>query len=220
MYPTVIGEVETIHKINEGYSIARFGDGELGVSTGRGYTRESYKPALSAELTYILSTPNDCLIGIPTMDKRGNKYENWKRHKQRYSQLIPHNRTYYSSLISRPDCGEWMQTEEYARLLQSLWLDKGRITVVASEPGRNKLVKIIESTNSITYIECPWRDAYSEIERLEAAILAAGNPIAILSHGVSATCLAYRLSPHLQAIDMGSVGGFLAKMLNSQQVAA
>jgi hypothetical protein len=212
-YPEVHGEFETLKKIRKGFSIARFGDGEIGVSTGNGYTREPKNGKLSAELKNILHTFTDkLLIGIPTMDPKGCKYKNWSRHIDRYSKLIPPGREYYSALISRPDCGPWLRTIEYAQAVQSIWLGKS-VTFVGSEIGRNKMQVIIEKTEEVTPIECLWYNAYSEIDDLEKKVLDAGNDLAILSCGVTATCLAGRLAPHVQAVDIGSIGGFLAKML-------
>tara|TARA_R110000803_G_scaffold166755_4_gene230035 strand:- start:1397 stop:2164 length:768 start_codon:yes stop_codon:yes gene_type:complete len=215
-YPPVKGEVETLLKIRKGNSIARFGDGEMGVSEGSGYTREDQNQLLSEELKRVLHSKLDnLLIGIPTMDPKGTKIKNWIRHCVRYSQLIPKNKQYWSSLISRPDCGAWMLNREYAQEMQKIWLDRGKVTVVCSEGQRNKLLQVIQYTNEVDLVDAPWRNAYQEIDRLQREVLEAGNDLAILSHGVSATCLAHRLAKgkQVQGVDIGSIGGFLAKML-------
>lgn len=215
-YPVVAGEMETLRKIRKGFSISRIGDGEVGVLRGKGYTREDANKKLTAELWRVLREPKENhIVGIPTMDPKGCKYKNWARHIESYSQIFP-KRTYYSSLISRPDCGKWMQTKEYAQELQRLWLMEKRVTVVGSEPGRNKLVKAIELTTPVDFVECPWHGAYSEIDRMEREAVSAGNNVVLLSHGVSATVLAWRLCDRVQAIDIGSIGGFLCTMLQNQ----
>lgn len=215
-YPIVHGEYETLAKIKEGYSLARYGDGEIGVMCGSGYCREPQNSALSKELRYIMDTPSECLIGIPTMDEKGSRYWNWKRHLDRYTKLIPHNREYYSSFISRPDCGDWMLTREYAEAVQSIWLGK-KVCFIGSEPGRNKLAKAIEMTQEIVFIEAPFREAYSQIDSLENSALKSGCDMVIISAGVTATCLAYRLAPKIQAVDLGSIGGFMVKMLGLEK---
>jgi len=189
------------------------------VMTGTGYTREKQNAALSAELRSIMDTPIDgLLIGIPTMDPKGCKYPNWSRHIERYSKLYPKNRDYYSSLISRPDCGKWMRTREYAEAVQKIWIGK-TVTFIGSELGRNKLEKVIRWTCEGTTIEAPWREAYHEIDNLERQAMEATDDIVILSHGVSATCLAARLAKNgKHAVDLGSIGGFLATMLSGQHL--
>lgn len=212
-YPKVHGEYQTLSKLYQGYSISRIGDGEIGVLCGKGYTREQYNKAMTAEMNHLLHNPiKNLLIGIPTMDPKGCRYWNWKRHIDRYTKLFPADREYYSALISRPDCGEWMQTIQYAKAVQKLWLGK-RAVFVGSEIGRNKMLKAMELTQEVKAIECNFRGAYSQIDELEQRVLDSGSEIAILSHGASATCLAARLSPNMQAIDLGSIGGFLIKML-------
>lgn len=215
-YPPVKGEMETLRKIRKGFSIARFGDGEVGVSEGCGYTREDKNALLSMELREVLDRPlPNLIIGIPTMDPKGTKIKNWIRHCTRYAKTFPKNRQYWSAFISRPDCGEWMLNRDYALEVQKIWLGRGKVTLICSEGDRNKLYQVIKTTNEVDLIECPWRGAYKVINELEQAALDAGNDLVILSHGVSATVLAYRLAKtkQVQAVDIGSIGGFLAKML-------
>lgn len=192
---------------------------EVGVLDGKGYVREPENEALTRELNQVLQFhQSNLLIGIPTMDPKGSRYGDgktwgWARHKERYAKLWPPGREYYSALISRPDCGDWMLTHDYAKAVQKLWLGK-TVTLIGSEPDRNKMRKAIELTQEVNFIECPFKGAYSVIDELEEKALQANNDITILCHGVSATCLAARLNRKgLQAIDLGSIGGFLHKML-------
>ena len=84
-YPAVVGEFDTVRAIVAGASIARFGDGELKILDGHGYSREAPNKRLTAELRSIIDKPNPgCLIGIPTMDPAGTKYHNWMRHEARF----------------------------------------------------------------------------------------------------------------------------------------
>lgn len=214
MYPPVAGEFETITEIIGGKSISRFGDGEVKVLDGKGYTRElEPNAALTAEMRAIASSPaKGNLIGIPTMDPRGTKYENWKRHKSRFLKYfnkasgIP----YFSALITRPDCGTWLETRAYYEHVIRIWRDKGLVAVV-SEPD-SKLLKHVRSTHRVVHVECPMYNAYSTIDRLEREVVAAKPDIALLSVGVTATCLANRLCTRgIQAVDLGSIGGFLLR---------
>lgn len=218
------GELATLARIREGYSLSRIGDGELKVMDGHGYSREPENPKLSKEIRLVASKPSQrCLVGIPTMDPKGSKYRTisedgtpvgWFRHKERFCKFLSPDVEYYSALITRPDCGEWMLTVEYAKEIQSIWLGK-RVAVIGS--ADNKIHKAVEMTQPAIHIECPYREAYREIDNLEAAALAVDVDIVLICAGVTATCLANRLSPRVQAVDLGSVGGFMCKMLGAEK---
>jgi hypothetical protein len=76
IYPAVAGEFETIDKVLAGYSLSRYGDGELKVLYGAGYSREPKNKRLTEELRASFLTPHErCLVGIPTMDPAGPKYQ-------------------------------------------------------------------------------------------------------------------------------------------------
>lgn len=230
-YPAVVGEFETIKKIKKGFSISRLGDGEWGVMKGGSTSRQEYSDALAKEMRNILIKPNPkCLVGIPTMDPKGSKYSNiepsngkvvgWARHKPVYCQYLSPHGTYYSAFISRPDCGEWMMTLEYAELVASMWLGK-RVAVIG--PAGTKILRAIQFTNiDVGYIECKVVQAYEYIKDYERAALASvserGTDLIVISGGMMATCLANRLSPHVQAIDIGSIGGFLVSAFMNGEV--
>lgn len=211
-YPNVIGEFDTISKLKEGASIARYGDGEFGVMRNQGYTRNKFDPRLSKELRVVMERCDTALIGIPTMDPRGDKFQNWCRHIEDYANRIPPHREYYSALISRPDCASWLRTREYAELVQSIWLDRD-VLIIGPEKGRNKLQKAVELTQEAKFIECPLYQAYDYIDDYEKQALKSGADLVLLSCGVTGTCLAARLSKKgLQTIDIGSIGGFLCSV--------
>lgn len=226
-YPRVHNEFETLAKIREGYSIARVGDGELKIASGKGYRRQEAKEKLSKEMRHIMfgSKSEHCLIGIPTMDPAGAKYRvrthndgdeyhGWYRHKARFMEYLSPEIEYWSAFITRPDSAQWINTLEYARLFQSLWVGR-RVAVIGSSPeGReNKVLRAVRFTQEAQFIECPYSGAYGVIDDLYDAALASKADLILISAGVTATCLAHRLSKKVQALDVGSIGGFLCKML-------
>lgn len=214
-YPKVYGEFETVAKIAKGFSIARFGDGELKVLDGKGYTRERVAvPALTAELRQIVRAPHPrCLIGIPTMDPAGTKYDNWIRHTDRFCKYFNagDGNVYYSSLMTRPDCGAWLETHDYYLRVVKIWEQKKRICVV-SEPDSKLLSHVRLSHRDVTHVHCPMYEAYAHIDRMQNEVVMARPEIALLSVGVTATCLAHRLTTNgIHAVDLGSIGGFLLR---------
>jgi hypothetical protein len=211
-YPKVIGEFDTVRKLKEGFSIARYGDGEFKMADGEGYRREKANRGITRELMSILHQPKgECLVGIPTMDRAGAKYENWERHKKRFTRMVSKSVQYYSSFITRPDSAPWINTVEFAELMQSLW--SGKKVAVVCEPA-NSILKVVKlSARKIVHIQCPSYSAYASIGNFMDSILQSRPEIALLSVGPTATCLAHRLSHKVQAIDIGSSGGFLFKLL-------
>jgi len=233
-YPQVTGEFETVEELLRGKSLARFGDGELKLMDGQGYFREPKNEKLGAELLEVLQRPAaNCLVGIPTMDFNGPKYENWIRHRDRFAKLLaqgpsveskalssesdlgPQSSTlnaYYSAFITRPDSAPWINCLEYARLVEQLWKDK-RAAVLSERD--NSILKVVRlSAKKLKHVECPHREAYAEIDALERALVRAKPEIALLSCGPTATCLANRMASRgIQAVDIGSAGGFLLKLL-------
>jgi hypothetical protein len=215
MYPRVRGEIATVERLIKGMSIARFGDGELKILDGRGYSREPTNARLTEEMLELVADPApDCLIGIPTMDPAGPKYTNWLRHRPRFCRYFSEDdgRRYYSAFITRPDsAADPLESREYVGLLSSLWAGRSGV-VVMSEPTSKLLACVRATAAEVTHIECPSRGAYSVIRELEAAIVAVRPSIALLSCGPTATCLANRLARRgVQAVDLGSVGGLLLR---------
>lgn len=212
-YPTVIGEFATVEALLGGKSLARFGDGELKLMHVKGYFREPASEKLAAELRATLQQPHaNCLVGIPTWDPAGPKYDNWLRHRDRFAKLLNPELQYYSAFITRPDSAPWVNTMDFARLIERLWCAK-RVAVLSERD--NSLLKVVRlSAKRLKHIECPHREAYAEIDRFETAIVKARPDIALLSCGPTATCLANRLAGRgVQAVDLGSAGGYLLKLL-------
>lgn len=220
-YPSVRDEFETIAKIKKGFSIARLGDGEFSVMDGGSTSRQNHSEGLAREMLRIVNKPNQhCLVGIPTMNPKGSKYKTiepsngkpvgWHRHKERYCRFLSPKVNYYSAFISRPDCGEWMMNVEYAKLVQSMWLNR-KVLVIG--PADTKILLAVKLTQDAEYIECLKTQAYQQIDELERKALESDADLVLISAGMLATCLAHRLSPHKQAIDIGSIGGFLLTAL-------
>lgn len=212
-YPPVAGEFETLGAVLSGKSLARFGDGELKLMHGQGYFREPPSMALGGELLRVLRRPDpNCIVGIPTMDPNGPKYENWIRHANRFAGVLRPGMKYYSAFVTRPDSAPWIDVCDFARTFEALW--RGKVTTVVSEPGNKILTAVRMSCRKLKRVTCPSNLAYSEIDRLEEESIKTKNEIVLISCGPTATCLANRLAARgLHAVDVGSAGGYLVKLL-------
>lgn len=215
-YPKVRDEFETLKKLQEGFSIARFGDGELKLATGKGYIRENPNRHMAHELNEILTKPHPrCLVGIWPLDPKSPKFRSMMRHRERFKTVLSPGVKYYSSLISRPDSAPWIRTREYALEFQKLWLGKNVAIVSEDRSGALRALGYeVGVTHQYTHIGCKRHGAYSEIDEIEECVVAVRPDIAILACGPTATCLANRLSKRgIQAIDFGSAGAFISKLL-------
>jgi hypothetical protein len=212
-YPRVHDEWATLKKLQQGYSIARFGDGEFKMATGKGYGREPANRRMARELNQIATSPHPkCLVGIWTYNKSGPKYASMSRHRERFKTILSPDVDYYSSLISRPDSAPWIRTIEYALEFQKLWAGKNVSLLCEHFAGAERA--IARAAGSYSHIPCPHTQAYAHIDEFENTITLLKPDIAILSCGPTATCLANRLARRgIQAIDFGSGGSFIAKLL-------
>jgi hypothetical protein len=209
----VADEFQTMSVVAAGKSLARFGDGELKMMFGQSYVREQASLAIATELFNVMNKPApELIVGIPTMNPLGPKYENWLRHVERFEYVIQREGPWYSAFVTRPDSAPWIETQAYLRLVSSIWKD--RHAVLLAEPT-SKLARILRLTSlDLQHIYCPRSGSYAKIDAFEAMIVAAQPEIAVLSCGVTATCLANRLALRgVHAIDFGSVGGMLARLV-------
>lgn len=216
-YPSnVAGEFETLRALSKGRSLARFGDGELKLMFGSSYAREPANTRLATELFNTLNyPPSGLLVGIPTMDPRGPKFDNWTRHRERFERCVHGNFPYYSAFVTRPDSAPWIETQEYLALVLRLW--EGKRAMLLSEPT-SKLVGVLErSAGTLIHREVPSRECYAQIADLEALVLKTEPDVVVMSIGPTATCLAGRLAGHrVQALDLGSIGGMLARLMEAR----
>jgi hypothetical protein len=210
-YPKVRDEWVTLKKLQQGFSIARFGDGELKMMTGKEYIREPANRKMAKELTEVMTSPHKkCIVGIWPLNKQSPKYASMSKHRERFKQALSPDVEYYSSLISRPDSAPWIRTPEYALEFQKLWTGKRIFLVAEAEGGAQRLF----ANEDVAHFRCPRHGAYAKIDAMESDAVGLEPDIAILACGPTATCLANRLSRRgIHAIDFGSGGSFLAKLL-------
>lgn len=212
-YPKVLSELKTLQKLQEGFSIARFGDGELKMATGSEYIRERANRRMARELNEILTSPHEkCLVGIWPYNPKSPKFESMLRHRERFKTVLSSKVKYVSSLISRPDSAPWIRTLEYALEFQKLW-DGKRVALLCERA--NGALRATRSASFLDHVECPRHNAYEHIDWFERTLLRNMPDIVIMACGPTATCLANRFSKlGVQAIDFGSAGSFIAKLLD------
>jgi Glycosyltransferase GT-D fold len=113
IYPDVLSEVDTVKRILDGASIARFGDGEFKLVRGADCVSQFFDRNLQAELKAILRDPDPrCLVGIPNINGATPKADFWAGYRYTAALLKPGHQ-WASSFIARPDSAPWIDTWEY-----------------------------------------------------------------------------------------------------------
>ncbi len=190
-------EVFTLSRILKGKSLSRFGDGELLLCHGEDARFQEHNDKLATELKRILRGDTPCLVGVP--HAHGYRPEYWGpflyNHRAYFDMRLP----YVSAFISRRD-------EAPAVQLSTIWKD--RDVVLVAGPGSLK-PSHMRTANSVDLVMCPPKNAWDEIDRLEAGI-PDDTDLAILCCGATATVLADRLCRKgIQAVDLGFAGKFM-----------
>lgn len=224
-WPHCLTEAETLAKMNEGMSIARLGDGEIGIAFGGGTSTHVANPALAKELNEILWNPaENCIPAIPTMDPKSPKYGNWSRSKVRYMTILDPDRTYGSAFVGQTASSPWIDTDEHIDNFKKLWRGKRIVGISTGKPsatnmriwkgtelemdelgGDVSLDKVLtrDAAEVITMI-CPELEAYNKIDEFEAKCVELQPDLVVMCAGPMATVLANRLAHRgIQAIDFG-----------------
>lgn len=209
-YPEVVDEWTTLRRVLAGASIARYGDGELKIMRGGNCVSQRFDTQLSNEMAKIIAAPRaNLLVGIPTIDSRNPKMENWKKLMPRFSPLLTRGATYHSSFITRPDNAPWLGTPDYFDAVETLWKDQ--IVTFVGNGQRSLTLEFLQKTGAkqVHWVPCSYRDSYAHIEHLQDEVMHAGNHRVLLCVGPTATCLASRLeSAGKHAVDLGHIGMF------------
>lgn len=205
-------EYATLRKLGEGFSIARFGDGEAKLMRGADAMRELRNPKLAAELVSVIQSPHErCLLGVLRDNPDSPKNEGLSRHAAELSRWMNPEVDYYSAHISRADHCPWIESKEYAELAHALW--RGKRAVVIAESLIVSTARAVSLTaREVVHVACPHRETYAVIDEIEQKAVDAKPDVVVMAAGPAATCLANRLSKRgIQALDFGRIGSLIVR---------
>jgi hypothetical protein len=208
----VVDEMSTLDMVLKGYSIARYGDGELKLADGGDCISQVHTIPLQKELRKILQNKNkNCIVGLPNYVESPKKWF-WDKvcTRQKYMNFLDYNTTYYSQFITRLDSAPWINTKTFWKKMNSLWDDKDVILVGGSDKALG-MQEYLKGAKSVSIVKGTRRDSYSEINRIEREILAMPQKTVLMCLGATATCLAARLAEkNKHAIDLGHITMFMS----------
>lgn len=216
----VLGIDETLdYVLKNGSSVARFGDGETDLISGRSIPYQDYDVELGAELRNILESQSNeqlvvCMPDVFSCLSRYNKFANdfWKEHLDKYHDLyeiIKWCKWYGSTFISRPyiDLEDKSYSARYFKHLKQLWNHRD-ILIVEGNTSRSGVGNdLFDNASSIERIICPSKNAYFFLEEIENAIRKySDDKLVIVMLGPCAKLVAYHLSlENRRIIDIGHI---------------
>lgn len=215
--------IETLNKLIEGYSISRYGDGELSLcykKRKKGIIYQNFDVELSEKLRNILkSNLEKHLVAIPSSftkidNLRKEEAYAWSKYyiqrKKILSKILDKKKIYYDSMISRFYIS-YSNKHENNILLEKfyeLFYNKN-IIIIEGEKTRFGLGNsLLKNTKNISRILLPARDAYNKYNDVfnfvKNEIIDKENLLILIALGPTATVLAYDLCKlGFQAIDIG-----------------
>ncbi len=224
---TVIDELRTLEKLQDGYSIARYGDGELDLAFGkRDAVFENQGADLAARLREVLvSGLEKLLIGVPNIfsaeakDRLCNPAF-WKKYEDNFLHHLEPGKIYYSAFITRPDnvahrpgqverrnrsAPEDVEPAYWDRL-KNLW--EGKAATIVHFDAKTMEHPLYQNASSRNFVPCEQRDAWGangeNYRLLLDSCLKAESEIILASVGPVATILAHDLCQEgRQCIDLG-----------------
>jgi len=216
----VIDNEESLNYILKHHcSVARFGDGEFDIMTGKSIPYQTYDESLSNELKKIVGTESNekLLVCMPDVFENLERYNEfcvnfWKQHLKAnmpvYKSLCKAP-WYGSTNLSRPymDLADKTVAGDYFDHLRSLWNDKDILIVEGSTSRSGVGNDLFSNARSIKRVIGPSRDAYSAITLIENEIRNYGkDKLVLLMLGPTAKVISYHLYKEgYWLIDMGHI---------------
>lgn len=222
----IYDEIETIKKIKEGYSIARFGDHELFMLTGDQNQFQDYDKEIQKYLVEMLEnndsiakTSTKLLIGIPPLCLKRDPniksegiqdyWNRWVRYRKMCEYMIYlKDDTYYSSFFTQLYAYDKDYVKRIVAEIVDLWNNKNIVLFLNSQVKdkcTETIDKLFQNAQSIKFEYVPSKNAFATHTDILNKIKSYDNRFIILiCCGVTATVIAYKATiDGYQVIDFG-----------------
>jgi len=214
---------ETLDKIiNEKMSVARYGDGEVGMMEGRGISFQKFSPDLQKRLKEVKTTEK-LLLCIPNVFSKEYhnrelltdiEYRFWRKNKMAHYyywvKYFKDNQLYGDAFISRFYLRYKDKTvvKNTVLKLKEIWKNRDVVFVEGEKSRLGYGNDLFSGAKSISRILCPAVDAfdkyYETIDYIKKNI--SKSTLIILALGPTATAMAFELSQmDYQALDLGHI---------------
>lgn len=216
---TILGIEESLTKIKEGKSIARFGDGELDIIIDKDLKFQEHNSKLAERLKGILADNQEfCLIGIPdvinkfenlTFESEAFWIDNMYKTRKTWLKYINDNMEYCTANLTRPYIRHKDRSEcgKYFSIIKEIWKDKDVVVCEGEQTGVGVGNDLLEGCKSVRRVLCPAEDAFNKYDEIINRLKQEPKDVLIiLALGPTATVLAYDLAKEgYQALDMGHI---------------
>ncbi len=218
------GEIAIDKIVNEGKSLARFGDGEFSAIAGR--VRHRFQTQVDEELKQRLlevlhSEEENLLIGIANNYGSLKAYNEQARREIRcymnpivrkeHLQLLEEEKVYYDAYVTRPyvmyaDNQTNAPVKRFENL-KRIWDKRDCIFVEGRYTGLGVGNDLFDNAASVKRIVGPAENAFSKYEQiLDCCLKQPKDSLFLLALGPTATVLAYDLCrAGYQAVDIGHI---------------
>lgn len=224
VYPKVASIEDTMSAIiDEGKSIARFGDGEFGLICGVDRAKyQTYNEKFGKRLEEVLHSNRDnMVIGIEDIYGDLSAYNEQgineiraylsEEVRAKHYELLDMNRTYYNAYVTRPyaiyrDNNTDGPKKRFARM-KELW-DNKQVVFIEGEKTRLGVGNdLFSNATSIERIICPAENAFDRYDEiLDEALKIDKSKLVLIALGATATVLAYDLAKEgYHAVDIGHI---------------
>lgn len=234
VYPNVMSTTDTLNKILEGRSIARFGDGELQIVIGkslgkRGKANEYqvFDKKLSNKLREIIKTPTEnCIIAIDKYNDAWNDKKNYKyglsyfenflcRHWKNLKNIYKYNYTYGCTATTRVSVFKENELEK----IKKIWENRKVLFVVGEGSHFVMEPRLFNNIAEADMLVTKGKSSFDQYDNIIEQIKTYGKDwLLFLSLGPTATVLAYELSDlGYQALDMGHLPNCYLQAINERK---
>lgn len=204
--------------INNEYSIARYGDGELNIIMGGGIHFQDFNESLRRKLIYILQCKNENYfkVGIPIAINTTSGYNKeaatfWKKNMStgrfHWFRLCNIKKEYINASFTwcLSDYQNKKEAAEQFKKIIKIWENKDIFIVEGEKSKLGVNNTLFSNTKSIKRIICPDINAYNYYDEIKHNIIKnLRNELVLISLGPTATVLAYELyKKGIRSIDIG-----------------
>ena len=219
VFPIIKSVDETFQMLKKGYSMSRYGDGELNMILGRNFsTFQKPDENLIIRLKEILqSSEKNHIVCLPDIygnfNNKNEEHKGWfRRHlanggREADYKLFNLQKVYYNAFITRPykDYVDKSGAKERFDALKEIWNNRD-ITIIEGSKTRfgvgNDLLDNVKSCQRILGPAVNAFDKYEEL--LKEAKKIDKSRLVLIALGHTATVLAYDLAKEgYQALDIG-----------------